>query len=114
MKKVCETCKWYETYTGACCNGDSDYCADYVSSMNSCENWEVCTMSIDPNLLIAAKILHDECDTHRYCNTCRLKGMCAYRKPISCWEIPDPPSETTERQRIEWLRCLPDGEMLAQ
>lgn len=25
MKKVCETCKWYETYTGACCNGDSDY-----------------------------------------------------------------------------------------
>ena len=40
MKKVCETCKWYETYTGACCNGDSDYCADYVSSMNSCENWE--------------------------------------------------------------------------
>ena len=41
MKKVCETCKWYETYTGACCNGDSDYCADYVSSMHSCENWEV-------------------------------------------------------------------------
>ena len=40
MKKVCETCKWYETYTGACCNGDSDYCADYVSSMNSCENWD--------------------------------------------------------------------------
>lgn len=40
-EKVCETCKWYETYTGACCNGDSDYCADYVSSMNSCENWEV-------------------------------------------------------------------------
>ena len=40
MKKVCETCKWYETYTGACCNGDSDYRADYVSSMNSCENWE--------------------------------------------------------------------------
>ena len=41
MKKKCETCKWYETYTGACCNGNSDYCADYVSSMNSCENWEV-------------------------------------------------------------------------
>ena len=40
MKKVCETCKWYETYTGACCNGDSDYCADYVSGMHSCENWE--------------------------------------------------------------------------
>ena len=40
MKKVCETCKWYETYTGACCNGDSDDCADYVSSMHSCENWE--------------------------------------------------------------------------
>ena len=45
MKKVCETCKWYETYTGACCNGDSDYCADYVSSMNSCENWEGDTMT---------------------------------------------------------------------
>lgn len=44
MKKACETCKWYETYTGACCNGDSDYCADYVSSMNSCEKWEGDTM----------------------------------------------------------------------
>ena len=43
--KVCETCKWYETYTGACCNGDSDYCADHVSSMNSCENWDGGTMT---------------------------------------------------------------------
>ena len=31
----------YGAFTGACCNGDSDYCADYVSSMNSCENWEI-------------------------------------------------------------------------
>ena len=28
------------------------------------------------------------------------------------WTIPEPPPEPTERQRIEWLRCLPDDEML--
>ena len=29
------------------------------------------------------------------------------------WEIPDPPPEPTERPRIEWLRMLPDKEMVS-
>lgn len=38
MKKVCETCKWYETYTGACCNGDSDYCLEQLNLIkNICD-----------------------------------------------------------------------------
>ena len=94
MKKVCETCKWYETYTGACCNGDSDYCADYVSSMNSCENWEGGTMTKDDwqNVIIKldtlevfsscgrckACVYESNCDEHTDCN----EGMAEFMAKI--------------------------------
>ena len=66
-------------------------------------------MNIDPNLLIAAKLIHDECDIS--CDDCQLNNICGGKDPCD-WRIPDPPPEPTERQRIEWLRCLPDDEML--
>ena len=69
-------------------------------------------MSIDPNLLIAAKMIHDECVKYGKCDCCKIKFACAFSGIPSTWEIPDPPPEPTERQRIEWLRMLPDGEML--
>ena len=27
-KDYCCTCKWYATYEGVCCNGDSEHCAN--------------------------------------------------------------------------------------
>lgn len=68
-------------------------------------------MSIDQNLLIAAKLIHDECDKNICCNKCQLCDICFDTCP-NRWNIPDPPPEPTERQRIEWLRMLPDEEML--
>ena len=70
-------------------------------------------MSIDPNLLIAAKLIHDECHACNYlsCVGCKLRKICRENRP-EYWKIPDPPPEPTERPRIEWLRMLPDGEML--
>ena len=68
-------------------------------------------MSIDPNLLIAAKMIHDECAKYGNCDCCKIKFACSFSEIPSLWEIPDPPPEPTERQRIEWLRMLPDGEM---
>lgn len=68
-------------------------------------------MNIDPNILIAAKIVHDECDKNICCNKCQLCDIC-YDTCPNKWNIPEPPPEPTERQRIEWLRMLPDGEML--
>ena len=68
-------------------------------------------MSIDPNLLIAAKMIHDECVKYGNCDCCKIKFACSFSGIPSTWEIPDPPPEPTERQRIEWLRMLPDGEM---
>lgn len=38
--KKCINCKWYEEFTGACCNGDSVYCADFVDNDNSCERFD--------------------------------------------------------------------------
>lgn len=44
MKKCCGTCKWNEYdeygYAWVCCNGDSDYCADFIEYEHSCEEWE--------------------------------------------------------------------------
>ena len=70
-------------------------------------------MSIDPNLLIAAKMIHDECVKYGNCDCCKIKFACSFSGIPSVWEIPDPPPEPTERQRIEWLRMLPDKEMVS-
>ena len=69
-------------------------------------------MNIDPNLLIAAKLIHDECAKYGNCDCCKIKFACSFSGIPSTWEIPDPPPEPTERQRIEWLRMLPNDEML--
>lgn len=69
-------------------------------------------MEIDPNMLIAAKIVHDECVKNSSCTNCQLRDICGWGGDPNDWEIPDPPPEPTERQRIEWLRMLPDDEML--
>ena len=69
-------------------------------------------MSIDPNLLIAAKLIHDECVKNSSCTNCQLRDICVWESAPNDWEIPDPPPEPTERQRIEWARMLPDKEMM--
>lgn len=38
--KYCCTCKWYAVYESVCCNGDSEYRADYRFSDDSCKCWE--------------------------------------------------------------------------
>ena len=62
-------------------------------------------------MLIAAKIVHDECAKNICCNKCQLCDICYDTCPKD-WKIPEPPPEPAERQRIEWLRMLPDDEML--
>ena len=70
-------------------------------------------MNIDPNLLIAAKLIHDECVKNICCNKCQLLDICVWESTPNGWNIPDPPPEPTERPRIEWLRMLPDKEMVS-
>ena len=70
-------------------------------------------MNIDPNLLIAAKLIHDECVKNSSCIKCQLIDLCGFESAPNDWEIPDPPLEPTERPRIEWLRMLPDREILS-
>lgn len=35
--KCCATCKWYEDFQGVCCNGDSEYHADFTDQEDGCE-----------------------------------------------------------------------------
>lgn len=37
--KYCSTCKWYASFEGVCCNGDSNYCADFRCLDDTCEEW---------------------------------------------------------------------------
>ena len=69
-------------------------------------------MSIDQNLLIAAKLIHDECANNLSCFSCQLEEICNLAETPEDWEIPDPQPEPTERPRIEWLRMLPDDDAI--
>lgn len=39
-KKECKTCKWYASFEGVCCNGNSEYRADFREPDDTCEVWE--------------------------------------------------------------------------
>lgn len=47
-----------------------------------------------------------ECPHYYNCDMVRDEGF------PDDWDVSDKPSEPTERQRIEWLRMLPDDEMM--
>ena len=38
--KDCGSCKWHEDFNGVCFNGDSERCAGYTDSDESCDEWE--------------------------------------------------------------------------
>ena len=69
-------------------------------------------MSIERDLLIMAQKIQDECMSHNNnCDDCPLIHNCILPEPYT-WDIPAPPPEPTERPRIEWLRMLPDKELI--
>lgn len=37
---TCKTCRWYATFEGVCCNGDSEHRADFMDAVSRCEEWE--------------------------------------------------------------------------
>lgn len=39
-QRSCSTCRWYAEFEGVCCNGDSEYRADFTELEDGCECWE--------------------------------------------------------------------------
>ena len=39
-KPACGRCRWYESFQGVCCNGDSEYRADFMNPEDKCPHWE--------------------------------------------------------------------------
>ncbi len=39
-ERKCENCKWYAEFEGVCCNGDSEYRADFTDKDFCCEEFE--------------------------------------------------------------------------
>ena len=40
MTKCCATCRWYASFEGVCCNGDSEWRGDFRDNDQGCEHWE--------------------------------------------------------------------------
>ena len=45
--KTCETCNWHDNFSGACCCGDSEMCADFTDKDYSCRWWEKKKVAVD-------------------------------------------------------------------
>ena len=61
---TCSTCQYYADFEGVCCNGDSEWCADFRSPGDTCEAWQS----------------NAKCGyTGKACNYC-TKGPCKGRK----------------------------------
>lgn len=39
-RQHCCICKWYAIFEGVCCNGGSEYCAEFRCFDDSCEEWQ--------------------------------------------------------------------------
>lgn len=39
-EKRCENCKWHESFSWACVNGDSPKVADFTDNDDWCSEWE--------------------------------------------------------------------------
>lgn len=45
--EVCRNCKWYAAYEGVCCNGKSEWRADFRDGYDGCPAWERGSLSVD-------------------------------------------------------------------
>lgn len=39
-KRYCCTCRRYAKFEGVCCNGESEYCTEFMCLDDSCDKWE--------------------------------------------------------------------------
>ena len=63
---------------------------------------------------LALKIIKEYCgeQSSDSCNECPLYPVCSKKLEPMYLDIPEPTPEPLERSRIEWLRMLPNDEML--
>ena len=47
FRKKCRFCDWYEPYAGVCCNGESEFRADFVDDDRSCAGWKLWKGALD-------------------------------------------------------------------
>ena len=38
--KTCEKRRFHDDFSGACCNGNSEHCADFTDAEDSCKHFE--------------------------------------------------------------------------
>ena len=67
-------------------------------------------MISNAEVMLAEWIIKQACHERIGCYGCCHDDNCGINHPYD-WNIATPPPEPTERQRIEWLRMLPDGEI---
>lgn len=38
--KICGSCEWHDDFSWVCCNGDSEYRAEFTNDSFTCDEWE--------------------------------------------------------------------------
>lgn len=67
-------------------------------------------MISDADVRLSEWILNHNCLNRHSCVCCPHYDNC--NKDLRKWKVDNPPPEPTERQRIEWLRMLPDNDAI--
>lgn len=37
---TCDYCKWHESFSWVCCNGESEKCTECTEPKDTCDKWE--------------------------------------------------------------------------
>lgn len=69
-------------------------------------------MISDAEVRVAEWILKKACREAKHCFECHHYDNCGSVYRLDNWDVPAPPPEPTECQRIEWLRMLPDRDLI--
>lgn len=65
IKRYCCNCKWYSQFEGVCCNGESEYRADFRCLDDTCRKWETSTTITEFFMaMIPPTVTHQEKQVH--------------------------------------------------
>ena len=77
MAKRCATCRWYASFEGVCCNGDSEWRGDFRDNDQGCEHWEN-SDNLSQTLINNDKTLVKTVPGHQSLTAEQQKGMAEF------------------------------------
>lgn len=90
MAKRCATCRWYASFEGVCCNGDSEWRGDFRDNDQGCEHWEN-----SDNL--SQTLINDDKTIIKVVEIDQVKKEANMDKPLKDWTLGEAKEYCTSR-----------------